>query len=348
MCSQYTHAPGARKTWCDGPMSPNAEHDAMERALAALAPIGEAARRRALVIVNPYATSVSERLRNLVIYALAARYEVEAVETLRSGHATEIARAATGDRYDLVIAFGGDGTVNEVANGLAGSLVPLSCLPGGSANVYCKLLGIPGEIVDATEHLLRMADRFAPRQVDLGLVEGRHYTFSAGVGIDADVVRRVDGRPALKRRFGPWFFTAVAGAVVARSYLVRPPRMLVETAAGTFAGVTAIVQNGEHYTYFHDRPVDLADGVALDGGALSGVVLERASVVGLGTLAARALLPGARVTRHRRVASFRGSSPVTISTADGRALPLQVDGDYLGEVTEARFQVRPRALTVAA
>ena len=101
-------------------MSANGEHEAMERALAALAPIGEAARRRALVIVNPHAASVSERLRNLVIHALAARYELEAVETLRQGHATELARAAAGEGHDLVIAFGGDGTVNEVANGLAG------------------------------------------------------------------------------------------------------------------------------------------------------------------------------------------------------------------------------------
>ena len=136
--------------------------------------------------------------------------------------------------------------------------------------------------------------------------------------------------------------------VIVRRYLVRPPRMLVQSATGTFAGVTAVVQNGEHYTYFHDRPVDLADGVALDGGTLSGVVLERASVLGVSTLAARALLPRARVSGHRRVASFGGSGPVTVSSADGRPLPLQVDGDYLGEVTEARFQVRPRALTVAA
>ena len=348
MCAKYTQAPGTRKTWCDARVSPNGEDEAMERALAALAPIDQAARRRALVIVNPHATAVSDRLRTLVLHALAARYEVEAVETRHSGHASEIARAAAGERYGLVIAFGGDGTVNEAANGLAGSGVPLSCLPGGSANVFCRLLGIPGEIVDATQHLLRMADRFAPHTVDLGLVEGRHYTFSAGVGIDADVVRRVDARPALKRRFGPWFFTAVAGAVIVRRYLVHPPRLLVQSAAGTHTGITAVVQNGEHYTYFHDHAVDLADGVALDGGTLSGVVLERASVLGLGTLAARALLPAARVSRHRRIASFGGSGPLTISSADGRPLALQVDGDYLGEVTEARFQIRPRALTVAA
>ena len=93
MSAQYTHDPGARKTWCDARVSAGGEQEAMERALAALAPIGEADRRRALVIVNPHAATVSERLRNLVIYALAARYEVEAVETLRQGHAIEIARA---------------------------------------------------------------------------------------------------------------------------------------------------------------------------------------------------------------------------------------------------------------
>src|SRR5579863_1547276 len=100
------------------------EH-ALERMIGTLAPLGEAARRRALVIVNPHAASVSDRLRNLVMYALASRYEVDTVETERRGHATEISRDAVRDRYALVVAFGGDGTINEVANGLVGSGVPL-------------------------------------------------------------------------------------------------------------------------------------------------------------------------------------------------------------------------------
>jgi len=201
--------------------------DALERMIGTLAPLGEAQRRRALVIVNPHAASVSDRLRNLVIAALGSRYEVDAVETQRRGHAIELAREGAREGYETVIAFGGDGTVNEAANGLAGSSVPLTCLPGGSANVFCKLLGIPGELVDATEHLLGLAERFAPRAVDLGVVEGRHYTFSAGVGLDADVVRAVDARPRLKARFGPYFFSAVAGLMFARRYTVRPPRMFV-------------------------------------------------------------------------------------------------------------------------
>jgi len=316
--------------------------------VAALEPIDAADRRRALLIVNPYATAVTERLRNLVVHALSTRYEIVTAETEARGHATELAREGARDGFELVIAFGGDGTVNEAANGLAGSRTPLSCLPGGSANVYCKLLGIPGEIVDATQHLLRVADSFAPRQVDLGEVEGRLYTFSAGIGMDADVVRGVDSRPRLKARFGPHFFLATAVGTFTRRYLIRPPRMFVAVAGETVAGVTTVVQNANHYTYFHDRPIDLASGAALDGGTLSCVVLRRASLPGAVSLLARAVVGGRGVGAHRQVSSFEGVSSLTVSSATGRPLPLQVDGDHIGEVTEARFTIRPGALSVVS
>src|SRR3954470_24220842 len=98
--------------------------------------------RRMLVIVNPYASTVSDRLKHLVVYALQGRYEVDAIDTERSGHATELCREAATEGYDVVVAFGGDGTINEAANGLAGSDTPLSCLPGGATNVYPRMLGI--------------------------------------------------------------------------------------------------------------------------------------------------------------------------------------------------------------
>ena len=98
-----------------------------------------------LMIVNPYATTVSDRLKNLVVYALQGRYEVDAIDTQARGHATELCKEAAREGYDVVVAFGGDGTVNEAANGLAGSNTPLSCLPGGRTNVYCRILGIPTE-----------------------------------------------------------------------------------------------------------------------------------------------------------------------------------------------------------
>ncbi|HEY1775804.1 MAG TPA: diacylglycerol kinase family protein [Solirubrobacteraceae bacterium] len=321
---------------------------AVERIVATLEPIADAEKRAALVIVNPYATAVSPRLRSLVVDALGTRYAIEAVETKHRGHAVELARTAAADGLPLVIAFGGDGTVNEAANGLAGSNTPLTCLPGGSANVFGKLLGIPSEIVDATEHVLGLADRFQPRRIDLGEVEGRLYTFSAGIGMDAQVVRGVDSRPALKARFGPYFFLATALATFTRRYLVAAPRMFVEVGGQTLSGVTTIVQNAEHYTYFHDHAIDLADGATLDGGTLSGVVLRRASVLGAPSLLVRGWISGARVSAHRQVDGFRGASALTVSSATGRPLPLQVDGDYIGEVTEARFTLRPRALAVVA
>ena len=167
--------------------------------------------KRMLVIVNPYATTMSDRLKHLVVYALQGRYQVTAIDTQRRGHAIDLCREAAEEGFDVVVAFGGDGTVNEAANGLAGFPTPLTCLPGGSNNVFCKMLGIPNDVVDATEHLLRLPDRWEPRAVDLGRVNGRWFTFAAGVGLDASVVERVDSHPHLKSRYGAWYYTRVGG-----------------------------------------------------------------------------------------------------------------------------------------
>src|SRR5436853_3381242 len=174
---------------------------------AVLEPPAPSAKKRMLIIVNPYAATVSDRLRHLVVYALQGRFEVDAVDTEGQGHATELCREAAHEGYDVVVAFGGDGTVNEAANGLAGSDTPLTALPGGSTNVFCRTLGIPNDVVDATEHLLGMADRFRPIRVDLASANERRFTFSAGVGLDAAVVERVDAHPYRKARFGEWYFT---------------------------------------------------------------------------------------------------------------------------------------------
>src|SRR4051794_4119213 len=198
------------------------------------------AKKRMLVIVNPYATTVSDRLKNLVVYALQGRYDVEAVETQARDHATELTREAANDGYDVVVAFGGDGTVNEAANGLAGSATPITCLPGGATNVFARTLGIPNDVVDATEHLLRIADDFHPRRVDTGLVNGRHFVFASGVGLDASVVQRVDAHPRRKARFGEYYFTYAAVSTFNRKYLVNPPRMVVEAEGQSSGAVTVI------------------------------------------------------------------------------------------------------------
>ncbi len=305
-------------------------------------------KKRMLMIVNPYASTVSDGLRHLVVHALRARFEVDAVDTEARGHATELCREAAHEGYDVVVAFGGDGTVNEAANGLLGSSTPLTCLPGGSANVFGKMLGIPGGLVEATEHLLAMADDWRVHRVDLGVVNGRCFTFASGLGLDASVVQRVDASPRRKARWGPWFFTSVAVTTFMRRYLVRPPRLDAELNGESVPGVTAIIQNGSPFTYFNNRPIVIADEAQLDSGTLATCVLRRARPLDMPSIALRAFSRHLRLTRHRHIAALPPATELTVRSADGRPLPLQVDGDYLGEVAEARYSIMPKALSVVA
>jgi diacylglycerol kinase family enzyme len=330
--------------------TPAREHDRrVAERRANFEPSTTEAKRRMLLIVNPHAATVSDRLRHLVVYALKGRFQVDAVDTETRGHATKLCREAAHEGYDVVVAFGGDGTVNEAANGLLGSDTPLCCLPGGSANVFAKILGIPGELIDATEHLLAMADDWRPRNVDLGVVNGRCFTFNSGVGMDASVVRRVDARPHLKARLGPYFFAWEALRTFVGRYLLRkPPRMEVQAGEQRLQAVTTIVQNGSPFTYFHDRPLEIAEHVALDSGLLAGAVLRRATPLGMSLIGLRALSPSASVMGHRQVTSLQGLSELTVRSSDGRALPLQADGDFLGDVQEARYSILPGALKIVA
>jgi diacylglycerol kinase family enzyme len=320
--------------------------DPLERLEAVLALGRSAPARRMLIIVNPYATTVSDRLKNLVVYALRGRYEVDAIDTNARGHATELSREAAREGYDVVVAFGGDGTVNEAANGLVGSATPLCCLPGGRANVYCRMLGIPTDVVDATEHLLLMADDWHPARVDVGSVNERAFLFSAGAGLDASVVERVDAHPRLKARYGEWYYTTMALRTFARRYVLHPPRLEAQVGDEAIAGVTVIVQNATPYTYFGDRPVEMAEGATLHSGDLAAVVLERATPFDVPTIILRALSRHLRVSHHSHVHAFSGAHRLLVRTLDDRPLPLQVDGDYIGEVDEAVFGVTGHGLAV--
>ena len=312
------------------------------------------AKKRMLIIVNPYATTVSDRLKNLVVYALQGRYDVEAVSTEAQNHATEIGREACDGGYDIVVAFGGDGTLNEVANGLAETDVPVTVLPGGSTNVVCRTLGIPNDVVDATEHLLSLADDWRPRKIDLGLVDRRHFVFSCGVGLDATVVEQVDSHPHLKARMGPWYYTWAAVSGFYRRYLRNPVRIRVEVAGQEVEGVTTLAQNSDPYTYFASRPIRVCEGVAADDGTLSLGILKRATQRDAPTLIARLLSEGMSAQRHRQIEHFDDVTEATITSisgaADGsmRPFPVQVDGDYIGEQVRVELGITPGALTVIA
>jgi diacylglycerol kinase family enzyme len=308
-------------------------------------------RKRMLVVVNPYATTVSDKLKNLVVYALQARYEVEAVETEEANHATRLAANASEEGFDLVVAFGGDGTLNEVANGLAGSGTPLSVLPGGSTNVVCRTLGIPTDLVDAAEHLIAIADNFTPRPMDLGVVNGRRFLFASGFGLDADVVRRVDENPKLKSGAGKWFYAYSALSGFYSYCLGSPPGVRVTGGdAHGLTGATAIVQNSSPFTYFGSRPIELCENVELDDGRLSLAVLERFAQRDAPSLIPRLLSSRLAVPASRRVHQESDLKEVTVEavSSDGgdATLPLHVDGDFIGMHDRAEWSVEPAALRI--
>jgi len=313
------------------------------------------AKKRMLLIVNPYATTVSDRLKNLVVYALQGRYDVEAVATQAANHATEIGREACEGGYDVVVAFGGDGTLNEVANGMAGTDLPVAILPGGSTNVVCRTLGMPNDVVDATEHLLSLADDWQPRKIDLGKVDERYFVFACGAGLDATVVKRVDRHPTVKGNAGPYYYSWAGISSFYRKYLVNPIRMRTQVEGREpIEGITTIVQNSDPFSYFASRPIRVCEGIAIDDGTLSMAVLKRAAQRDMPTLINRLFSEGRPAARHRQVAHFDDVTSATVETVsknrDGspRSLPLQVDGDYIGERDRIELGVAPGALTVVA
>jgi diacylglycerol kinase family enzyme len=306
-------------------------------------------KRRMLVIVNPYATTVSDRLKNLVVYALQSRYAVEAIDTEKRDHATQICREAAREGYDVVVAFGGDGTVNEAANGLVGSDTPLSVLPGGSTNVWCRTLDIPNDVVDATEHLLRMADDFRPRRVDVGRANDRYFVFGSGIGLDASVVERVDAHPYRKARLGYWYYTYAAVSTFTRRYLLNAPRLRVSAGGRSVEAVTVVVQNSDPFTYFASRPIRICERAGLDTGTLSLAALKRATLLEMPTLIPRIFSARPEtVLRHRQVESLPDTREAVVESLDGEAFPVEVDGDFIGEETLVRYAVHPLALAAVS
>ena len=184
---------------------------------------------RALLIVNPHATSTTRLRRDVIARALASAVELEIVETRYRGHGTSLAADAASAGYGLVITLGGDGTVNEAVNGLLRTprrpAPALAALPGGSANVFARALGLSPDPVDATGQVLAAlaAGRF--RSIGLGLADDRYFTFNSGMGLDAEVVRAVEGRRAHGRSVSPALYMRMAGRQFWRLTDRRTPAM---------------------------------------------------------------------------------------------------------------------------
>ena len=242
--------------------------EAIERLEALLATGPPGPRRRMMIIVNPYATTVSDRLKRLVVYALRGSYDVTAIDTEARNHATELCRQAADERYDVVVAFGGDGTVNEAANGLAGSETALTCLPGGRTNVYCRMLGIPTDVVDATGgHSVYTYD--SSHRI-LTMRSPKYYgdttTVPSGVNSTPGTARRnavsaswprarisvsavscssrpvARGKPASSSSIASTVSSGPSKAVMVRSQFIRTPSRSASSASSSCAGIRSLVR----------------------------------------------------------------------------------------------------------
>ena len=297
---------------------------------------------KVLFIVNSSASSVTARAKVVIHKALSADHEVTLAETSRRGHAARLAQGAAATGTELVIVLAGDGTLNEAANGLAGTSTALAPLPGGSTNVFARTLGLPDDPVEATGALLDAVARRSIRRVGLGSVNKRYFLFHCGIGYDAAVVSVVERRGQLKRYAGHPLFVYAAIDTWLRHYDRRHPHFAVQHDDGTLIedGYFGICFNTDPYTYLGARPLSLAPDATLDS-ALTMLTIRTMKLSGLAPLVLRALrgkrIAGARcVDYHPNVTGF---------TVRGHGtFPYQVDGDYLGEVSTLRVRYEPEII----
>ncbi len=298
---------------------------------------------RLLLVVNSAASSVTPRGKVVIQKALSADHDLTVAETSRRNHATHLAQNAAKEELDAVVVLGGDGTLNEAANGLAGSATALAPLPGGSTNVFARTIGLPNDPIEATASLLDALARDNVVPVGLGAVNGRCFLFHVGMGFDAAVVAQVERRAGLKRYAGHPLFIYCSFATWFRHYDRSRPRFAVHHADGTVVDPAyfAVCLNTNPYTYLGNRALDLAPEATLDR-ALAAVTLRSLALPKLLAAAGAAFTGGGRLGRLRHV-DYR--SDLDGLTVRGHGpFPYQVDGDYLGEIDELVFEHRPAAM----
>ena len=278
-----------------------------------------------------------------MIAALRARFDIDAYSTTARDTGISLAASAAESGARLVIAYGGDGHVNEVANGLAGSGSTLWIVPGGTMDVFARSLGIPLEPGEAIRHLWERRDQ-QPRSVPLGLMDDRYFTFSAGCGFDAEAAERVERYVPAKRRLGQLFFYWSAFRVLAGTYRHRAPSMTMKGDFGEVDVSMAIASNAGPYAYIGQRPVEIAPDVKLEGG-IDVFALRSMRIEALPVYAWRCLVSGDLV--HHRDAFYESDLDWFEVRADS-AFSRHVDGEPLPRARSARFSVARDALKVIA
>lgn len=296
-------------------------------------------------MVNPFASSVTQRVRVVLQQALAARHDLTVLETTKSRHAIRLAHTASRNGADVVIPLGGDGTVNEVANGLLHTTTALAPLPGGSTNVFARAMGYPNDPIEATETILEALDQSSIIEGNVGMANDRAFLFHVGAGFDAAVVGRVERRGTLKRYLGhPLFVAATLDTwlrKVDRSSAwfsieeIDPEQPIVEDLQ------IAIALNCNPYTFLGNRPLNLAPEAS---------ITSRLSIVGLTSLAPHKL--STTITKTLLNDGGVANDGDTHHLSDiGRAVlqgtrpfPYQLDGEFIGEVKQLELSHLPNAL----
>lgn len=286
---------------------------------------------------------MTPRTQVVIQKALSADHDVVLAETNRRGHAARLSQDAANKNMDMVVVLGGDGTLNEAANGLAGTTTALAALPGGSTNVFARTLGLPDDAIEATSVLLETIDRNAIHPVGLGWVNGRYFLFHAGLGFDAAVVAQVEKRGQLKRYASHPLFVYAAVDTWLRHYDRRRSAFSVRFKDGTTVvdGKFAICLNTNPYTYLGSRPLDIAPEATLQRGLVMITIrsLRMSKMIKLATSAMR----DTDGLRTNKAVDYR--TDLSEFWLDGhRPFPYQVDGDYLGEVTTLHFKHEPDIL----
>jgi diacylglycerol kinase family enzyme len=300
---------------------------------------------RLLLIVNASASSVTARARVVIQKALAADYEVTLAETSRRGHATRLAQGAAADGVDVVVVLGGDGTLNEAANGLAGTPTALGVLPGGSTNVFARGIGMTNDPIEATGELVGALARKSFQRIPLGSVNGRYFLFHVGAGFDAAVVSQVERRPGLKRYAGHALFVYAGFATWFRHYDRSRPRFSVRHGDGEVVddAYLAICLKNNPYTYLGGTPLNLAPDASLH--SKLAVLSFRSLAAGRFLYLIGSALRGGRALRHSKRVAYRTDQDEIIIEGFG-PFPYQVDGDYLGETERLVLRHEPDALTL--
>ena len=300
---------------------------------------------RILLVVNSSASSVTARRHVVIRKMLADHHEVESVETNRRGHATKLALDAARSGTEAIVVLGGDGTLNEVANGLVGTECALAALPGGSTNVFARAIGLSDDPIEATRSILAALEARSIRRIGVGELNGRYFLFHVGIGWDAALVEEVERHSEMKRYFGHLLFIYAGVRTFFSTYDRSRPHFRATYPDGSVVddAYFAVCLNLNPYTFVGTRPFNLAPDASFDDGFTT-VCIRSMRLAPFLRMIGQALGSGRRLPTGGAL-DHRADQPTFTIEAYGE-VPYQVDGDYLGTIERLDLVHHPDAMNL--